>query len=87
MDESVYKRRAAEEKLHENEEALVVIQNVHLEEVKSLQSHVAEANRIKLKVEAQSKKNKEELKATISRLMEEKCVVERNLKKLKEDQE
>ena len=51
MDENVHRYRAVEEKLCENEEALAVIQSAHLEEVKSLQSQIAEANRIKLEVE------------------------------------
>ena len=63
MDESVHKHRAAEEKLRENKEALASIQNAHLEEVKSLQSQVAKANRIKLEMESQSKKNEKELKS------------------------
>ena len=63
MDENVHKRRAAEEKLHGNKEALASIQNAHLEEVKSLQSQVAKANRIKLEMESQSKKNEKELKS------------------------
>ena len=85
MDENVHKCRAIEEKLLQNREALAAIQNAHLEEVKYLQSQVAEANRMKLELETQSRRNEEELKVTISRLMEEKCNVERNLKKLKEN--
>ena len=46
---------------------------------------MAEAKKIKLELEAQSKRNEGELKAKISRLMKEKCNTKRNLKKLEEN--
>ena len=72
MNDNVHRHRATEEKLLQNERTLAEIEKVHVEASKTLQIQISKADKASVEIEAQAKKTQEELKATISLLIQEK---------------